>query len=74
MNTHIKHAEGQYVVSGGADGYWHATSAKTLRGAKMAASKMYQVAAGGKIEVAQVCDEDYVQCAVKYGYDKWQDR
>lgn len=72
MNTHIKHAEGQYVVCGGADQYWIGTNAKTLRGAKMAASKIYQVAVGGKIEVAQVRGEQYVCCAVKYGYDKWQ--
>lgn len=72
MNTHIKHAEGQYVICGGADQYWHGTRAKTPRGAKMAASKMYQVAVGGKIEIAQVRGNEYVRCAVKYGYDKWQ--
>ena len=72
MNTHIKHAEGQYVVSGGADQYWIGTNAKTLRGAKIAAIKLYQVSVGVKIEVAQVRGEQYVTCAVKQGYYKWQ--
>lgn len=72
MNTHIKHVEGQYVVCGGSDQYWVGITAKTLIGAKIAASKMYQVASGGKIEVAQVRGEQYVRCAVKHGYDNWQ--
>lgn len=72
MSTHINHAEGQYVVCGGADQYWIGTNAKTLSGAKASASKTYQATIGGKIEVAQVRGEQYVRCAVKYGYSKWQ--
>jgi len=59
-------------IYGGSDQYWMGTNAKTLRGAKMLASKIYQVAVGGKIEVAQVRNGHYVTCAVKHGYDKWQ--
>ena len=66
-----KHQEGQYVICGGADQYWQATSAKTLCGAKAVASKTYQQAAGRKIEVAQVMQKQYVRVAIKYGYDKW---
>lgn len=73
MNTHINHAEGQFVVCGGSDQYWIGTNAKTLRGAKSASSKIYQQLVGKKIEVAQVRGEQYVRCAVKYGYEKWQD-
>lgn len=74
--TTKKHEEGQYFVCGGADTYWIATNAKTLRGAKMVASKIYQVAAGGKIEVGKKFGEGETEriekVAVKHGYDKWQ--
>jgi hypothetical protein len=70
--THIAHAQNQYVVCGGSDQYWQGTTAKTLTGAKIAASKMYEQAPGGKIEVAQVRGEQYVRVAVKHGFDKWQ--
>jgi hypothetical protein len=66
------HTNGQYVICGGSDQYWIGTNAKTLAGAKAIASKTYHQAVGGKIEVAQVLDEQYVRVAVKYGYDKWQ--
>jgi hypothetical protein len=67
-----KFQEGQFVVCGGSDAYWQATAAKTLTGAKMIASKTYQQAVGGKIEVAQVVGEQFVRVAVKHGYDAWQ--
>ena len=63
---------GQYVICGGADQYWTGTGATTVRGAKNCASRAYQQAPGGKIEIAQVSDEQYVPIAVKYGYGKWQ--
>lgn len=68
-----KHAEGQYVISGGGDFYWFGTSAKTLRGAKCVASKTYSQSVGGKIEVARVINGEYVRLAVKRGFDNWQD-
>lgn len=67
--------DGQYVICGGSDQYWIKTTAKTLTGAKRIATATYQVATGGKIEIAQVDTkrEEFVRVAVKYGYDKWQD-
>jgi hypothetical protein len=71
-NTHIAHAENQFVVCGGSDQYWRGVTAKTLTGAKIAASKFYGQESGGKIDVAQVRGEQYVRVAVKHGFDKWQ--
>ena len=73
MSTHINHKDGQYVVCGGQDQYWISTNAKTLLGAKMAASKIYYQTVGSHIEIAQVRGESYVLCAIKHGYGKWQD-
>ena len=70
MNEH--HEQGQFVICGGADQHWLGTYAKTVRGAKSIASQTYQQAVGGKIEVAQVCGEQYKVVAVKYGYDNWR--
>ena len=72
MNTHIRHEEGDYVVCGGSDQYYIGVNAKTLHSAKVSASKIYQVSVGGKIWVSQVRGEQYVLCAVKYGFGKWQ--
>ena len=66
-----KHTEGQFVISGGSDDYWQGTSAKTLTGAKTLASKAYQQAVGGKIEVAVVRGDQYELIAVKHGYARW---
>ena len=65
------HTNGQYVICGGSDQYWEGTDATTLRGAKCIASRTYQPAVGGKIEVAIVRGEQYEVAAVKYGYDAW---
>ena len=46
------HHDGQFVICGGSVQYWIGTNAKTLTGAKAIASKTYQAAVGGKIEVA----------------------
>ena len=66
----------KYYVCGGSDSHWQATNATTLRGAKTLASKIYQQAVGGKIEVAEKVgsgdSERFEKVAVKYGYDKWQ--
>ena len=66
----------KYYVCGGADSHWIATEAKTLNGAKAVASKTYQVAFGGKIEVGEKVGsgetERIEQVAVKHGFDKWQ--
>ena len=64
-------------ISGGSDDFWIKTNAKTIAGAKAIASKTYQQAVGGKIEVAELVDEGldsqrYERVAVKHGYDKWQ--
>ena len=71
-NEISKHTEGQFVVCGGSEQFLQATNAKTLTGAKVIASKTYQQAVGGKIEVAVVRGEQYEVVAVKHGYDKWQ--
>lgn len=68
-----KHTEGQYVICGGSDQYWIGTTAKTLSGAKSVASKTYQAAVGGKIEVA-ICRASmgaYEVVAVKHGHNAW---
>lgn len=66
---------GQYVVtSKTGDSKWHETNAKTLRGAKAAASRMYQSSAGGSIEVGIAMDYASVETiAVKHGFDRWID-
>lgn len=68
------HHDGQFVICGGSVQYWIGTNAKTLTGAKAIASKTYQAAVGGKIEVAvfHAAQECYEVVAVKYGHDAWQ--
>ena len=66
-----KHQEGQFVICGGNDACWQGTAAKTLVGAKTLASKAYQQAVGGKIEVAVVRGEQYEVVAIKHGYATW---
>ena len=62
----------KYYICGGSDQYWQETNAKTINGAKAIASKTYQQAVGGKIEVAEKIGERFEQVAVKYGCDNWQ--
>ena len=66
----------QYVICGGSDSHWRATTAKTLHGAKIAASRAYGSAAAGTIEVAVVVgagdQQRFEQVAVKRGYDSWE--
>ena len=66
----------KYYITGGADSHWFPTKAKTLASAKSIASKTYQAAVGGKIEVAELGDsgesERYERVAVKHGFDAWQ--
>lgn len=68
----------KYYIGSGSDDCWRATNAKTLNGAKAAASKTYKQAAGLKIEVAIAYDfgavvgTRYYPVAVKYAYGKWQ--
>jgi hypothetical protein len=65
--------EGQYVItSTTGDSVWHETNAKTLRGAKMLASRMYQESYQGRIEVGIARDFASVDTiAVKRGFDGW---
>ncbi len=51
----------KYYICGGNDSYWLATNAKTLRGAKTIAGKKYQFSIGGKIEIAEKTDDQYLQ-------------
>ncbi|MBK8113567.1 MAG: hypothetical protein IPK44_02995 [Candidatus Accumulibacter sp.] len=44
----------KYYITGGSDSHWFPTKAKTLASAKSIASKTYQAAVGGKIEVAEL--------------------
>lgn len=66
----------KYYICGGSDQYWTATNAKTINGAKAVASKTYQQAVGGKIEVGEKFGEGDAerieQVAVKHGFDNWQ--
>jgi hypothetical protein len=66
---------GQYVVtSKTGDSKWHETNAKTLRGAKMAASRMYETSLNGSIEVGIARDYASIDIvAYKHGLDKWLD-
>lgn len=66
---------GQYVVtSRTGDSKWHETTAKTLRGAKMIAARMYAESAQGSIEVGIARDWASVDTvAVKHGYERWID-
>jgi len=67
--------KGQYVItSTTGDSIWHETSAKTLRGAKRAASMMYADSFNGRIEVGYCMDNTSVDTvAVKRGYDGWSE-
>lgn len=67
-----------YYISGGGDD-WQQTTAKTLIGAKRAATNAYQVCSGGRVEVGEDTGRrdvngvgEIVKVAVKRGYDKWQ--
>lgn len=66
----------KYYICGGADTHWIATRAKTLVGAKRVAGKTYQLAVGGKIEIAEAVGSSnqsrFERVAVRYGYDAWQ--
>lgn len=72
-----------YYISGGRDQKWFATKAKTVAGAKRVATRTYQVARGGKIEVGANTGESIdcvydvsasIDCiAVKHGYNAWRD-
>lgn len=65
----------KYYICGGSDQYWVPTGAKTINGAKALASKAYQQAVGGKIEVGEKLGEGETEriekVAVKHGYDGW---
>jgi hypothetical protein len=67
---------GQFVIGASGSYNWEPTTAKTLTAAKAAASKMFQQAVGGEIQVGKVHGSgdsmrvEYV--AVKHGYNKWQ--
>ena len=70
-----------YITSTTDDSYWHKTSAKTLAGAKRAATAMYHQSLNGRIQVGYA-DGGYDAganpirvMAIKYGYDnRWTDQ
>lgn len=66
----------KFFITGGSDDFWIETKAKTINGAKAIASKTYQQAVGGKIEVGEKVGqgdaERIERVAVKHGFDKWQ--
>ena len=68
--------ENKYYICGGSDTYWMSTNAKTINGAKAIASKTYQQAPGGKIEVGEKFGQGETEriekVAVKHGYDNRQ--
>lgn len=68
---------GQYLIGATGDDFWNASTAKTLTGAKIAASKLYQQAVGGKIKVAVVVgngdNAEVVEVSRKLGYGGWVD-
>lgn len=66
----------KFFVSGGRDSKWIATGAKTIAGAKTAASKAFQAAVGGRIEIGeQMGSGDTARIervAVKEGFSAWR--
>lgn len=68
---------GQWLVGSPSYDKWIKVSATTLRGAKRCATNEFQVAVGGKIQVAQAMgdgdQQQVVELAVKHGYDNWID-
>lgn len=65
---------GQYVITSSGDSLWHETSAKTLTGAKRAASRMYQASDFGRLTIGYIRDAYSVDVvAIKYGFSRWQD-
>lgn len=61
----------KYYVTGGSDQYWQPTKARTLRGAMRVAMSKYQLAFNGRIEVAELIDEQYCVGAVRRGFGAW---
>ena len=68
---------GQWLVGSPSFEKWVRVNAASLRGAKRCALNEFQVAVGGKIQVAQAVGEgetqQVVEMAVKRGYDNWVD-
>lgn len=65
-----------YKISSSGETMWLDCNAKTLRGAKMIASRTFQRSVGGKIMVGEVFNEgteveSVVPVAVSYGFDGW---
>ncbi len=64
----------KYAVSCSGSYEIEEVSAKTLRSAKMMASRMFGQSVNGKIKVHEVVTDgngkDYPEVAIKYGYDK----
>lgn len=68
----------KYYIGSKGDDYWRETSATTLIGAKITASRRYQQAVGGAIKVGEEIihpngNREIMCVSVKHGYDKWQD-
>ncbi len=61
----------KYYIAGGRYGGYTPTKARTLRGAMRAATNFYEVAHGGRIEIAEIVNNSYVTVAVKKSTDAW---
>ena len=68
---------GQWLVGSPSFDKWVRVNASSLRGAKRCAMNEFQVAVGGKIQVAQAMGEgdqqQVVELSVKCGYGDWID-
>lgn len=68
---------GQWLVGSPSCAKWVRVEAKSLRGAKRCATNEFQVAVGGKIQVAQAIGDgecqQVVEMSVKHGYESWVD-
>jgi hypothetical protein len=69
----------EFFVTSGSETKWNHINAKTLRGAKQAAGRMYRYSVGGNVRIAVHGRDDYygnfeyVTVAIKYGFDRWMD-
>ena len=65
--------DGDLFVGSNESFEWTATKAKTIRGAKMLASKMFQATHDGKLKVGIFCEtsKSVELCHIKKGFSAW---
>ena len=72
-----KFKNGQWLVGSPSFDKWIKVNATSLRGAKRCALNEFQMAVGGKIQVAKAIgdgdQQQVVELSRKNGYDKWVD-